>query len=194
MRRRAFDVLMTWVGAGMTVTLLVAGAFLWLGFSFASNNVHDQLAAQKIYFPPAGSSALAPKEIGPFLNRYAGEQLVNGAQAQAYADHFIGVHVKEIAGGKTYAEVSSASLANPKDAKLQGQANTLFKGEALRSMLLTAYGFWKVGELAKFGSIIAFALAAAMFVLTVLGFRHASLVSAKDLILSPTARTARSAA
>jgi len=41
--------------------------------------VHDQLAAQKIFFPPKGSEALAPPEISRNLNQYAGQQLVNGA-------------------------------------------------------------------------------------------------------------------
>ena len=191
MKRRTFDVLTTWVGAGLTVMLLVAGALLWVGFSFATNNVHDQLAAQKIFFPAAGSKALAPEDIGPYLNKYAGQQMVNGAQAEAYADHFIAVHVKAIAGGKTYAEVSAAAQVDPKNAALQTQANTLFKGETLRSMLLDAYAFWKVGQLAKLGSIAAFVLAGLMFVLTILGFRHASVVSTKDQFLAPPTRTAR---
>src|SRR6266498_3902863 len=92
-----------------------------LGYSFANSNVHDQLAAQKILFPPKGSQALAPPEIGRYLNQYAGQQLVNGAQAQAYANHFVAVHLKEAAGGKTYAQVSSLALQNPNDAKLAGQ-------------------------------------------------------------------------
>lgn len=62
---------------------------------------------QKIYFPPKGSPALAPPEIGRHLDQYAGQQLVNGAQAKAYADHFIAVHLNEAAGGKTYAQISS---------------------------------------------------------------------------------------
>ncbi len=185
MRRRTFDVLVTWAGAGITVMLLIAGALLWVGFSFANSNVHDQLAAQRIFFPPKGSPALASDEIGPYLNKYAGQQMTNGAQAEAYANHFIKVHLKESTGGKTYAELSTASRENPKDEKLAGLVQTAFRGETLRGLLLQGYAFWKIGQLARLGSIVAFALAAMMFVLTLLGFRHASVVSTKEEILRP---------
>jgi hypothetical protein len=61
---------------------------------------------QKIFFRPAGSKALLPG-----IKQYAGQQLVNGDQARAYADKFINVHLSEVAGGQTYAQVSTASLA-----------------------------------------------------------------------------------
>ena len=34
--------------------------------------------AQQIYFPKAGDEAREPKEIGPYLNQYAGQQLTTG--------------------------------------------------------------------------------------------------------------------
>jgi hypothetical protein len=182
-----FDVLMSSVGAVLTVALIVAGGLAWWGYSFANGNVHDQLAQQKITFPPKGSPALASPEIGPYLNKYAGQPLVTGEQARAYADHFIGVHVKEIAGGKTYAEVSGLALKNPKDTKLQGQAQTLFRGETLRGLLLNAYAFWKVGQLARIGSIAVFAMAAVMLLLTILGFAHAGRVAIQEELFAPPA-------
>lgn len=172
MRRRTFDIILSSVGAVLTVVLLAAGGLLMWGYSFANSNVHDQLAAQQIYFPQKGSSALASPEIGPYLNKYAGQQLTTGAQAEAYADHFIAVHLKEVAGGKTYAQISSQAQANPNDAQLQAQVNTLFKGETLRGMLLNAYAFWKLGQIALYSAIISFAGAAVMLVLTILGFMH----------------------
>ena len=99
-------------GLILAIVLVVVGSLLTWGYKFADDNVHDQLAAQKIFFPPKGNEALAPKEIGPFLNQYAGQQLTDGKQAQAYADHFIAVHLSEVAGGKTYSEVSTLSRAN----------------------------------------------------------------------------------
>jgi hypothetical protein len=36
--------------------------------------------------------------------------LVTGAQAEAYANHFIAVHINEMAGGKTYSQPSQQSL------------------------------------------------------------------------------------
>jgi hypothetical protein len=142
------------------------------GYNFANNSVHDQLAAQQIYFPAAGSKALASPEIGPFLNQYAGQQLTTGAQAEAYADHFIAVHLSEVAGGKTYAQVSTLAQADPTNATLQAQVNTLFKGETLRGMLLNAYAFWQLGQIALYAAIAAFTGALLMLILTVLGFLH----------------------
>jgi hypothetical protein len=172
MRRRTFDFLLSSVGVILTVVLLAAGGLLTWAHSFANSNVHNQLAAQKIFFPPKGSPALASNEIGPFLNKYAGQQLTTGPQAKAFADHFIAVHLKEVAGGQTYAQVSTKALQNPSDTKLQGQVATLFKGETLRGLLLGAYGWWKLGSIALYGAIISFILAGVMFVLSALGFWH----------------------
>jgi hypothetical protein len=185
MPRRTFDMLLSSVGVVLTGTLIVAGALMFWGYGFANSNVHDQLAAQKIFFPAAGSPALASPEIGKYLNKYAGQQLTTGAQAEAYADHFIAVHVKEIAGGQTYAQVSGKALANPTDQKLQGQVATLFKGETLRGMLLNAYAFWKIGQLALIGSIVSFVLAGLMGALSLLGFRHFRRTTASAQILTP---------
>ena len=115
---------------------------------------------------------MKPAEIGPFLNQYAGQQLTNGKQAQAYANHFIAVHLKEAAGGKTYAQVSAASQADPTNATLKAQTETLFKGETLRGLLLDAYAFWKLGQIAMWAAIASFILAAVTLVLSVLGFWH----------------------
>ncbi len=172
MTRRKIDALLASGGVVLTVVLIVAGALAFWGYRFTYSSVRTQLAAQKIYFPPKGSEALAEPEIGRYLNKYAGQQLVTGEQAKAYADHFIAVHLKGVADGQTYAQVSSKALANPDDEQLAGQAATLFKGEALRGLLLTTFAFWKMGQLALIGSVAAFALAAIMFVLTVLGFWH----------------------
>ncbi len=187
MPRRTFDKLMTLGGVVLTVTLVVAGGLAFWGYSFANGRVHDQLAAQRIYFPPKGSEALADPQIGKYLNQYAGQRLMNGAQAEAYADHFIAVHLKEVAGGKTYAEVSTLSRANPDDQTLQGQVQTLFRGETLRGLLLNAYAFWKFGQLALIGASAAFALAGIMFVLTILGFWHLRRVSPTEEIFASAA-------
>src|SRR5215475_8683946 len=188
MRRRTFDIILSSVGAVVTIVLLVAGGLLMWGYSFANNNVHDQLAAQQIYFPKAGSPALASPEIGPYLNQYAGQQLTTGAQAEAYADHFIAVHLQEVADGKTYAQVSALAQADPTNATLQGQVNTLFKGETLRGMLLNAYAFWKIGQIALYAAIASFVLAAVMLVLSVLGIAHVRRVPADAELLTGRVR------
>jgi hypothetical protein len=191
MPRRTFDKLMSFVGVVLTAALLIAGVLAFWGYSFATNKVHSELAAQQIFFPPAGNEALADPAIGPYLNKYAGQQLVNGAQAQAYADHFIAVHLKGVADGKTYAEVSTLSRANPDDQALAGQVQTLFRGETLRGLLLNAYAFGKFGELALIGAIALWVLAGIMLVLTVLGFWHLRRVPATERIFAPAVETSR---
>ena len=94
----------------------------------------------------------------PSVSQYAGQQLLTGQQAEAYADHFIAVHVANMTGGKTYAQVSAASIAQPGNAKLAGVVATVFKGETLRSMLLNAYGWWKVSQITYIAAIVSFAL------------------------------------
>src|SRR5439155_13253154 len=177
-----FDLVLSLVGVVLTFVLVIGGGLAFWGYSFASNKVHSELAAQKIFFPPAGNEALADPAIGPYLNKYAGQQLVTGAQAQAYADHFIAVHLKGVADGKTYSEVSTLARQNPDDAALQGQVQTLFRGETLRGLLLNAYAFWKLGQLALIGSIVSWALAAVMLILTILGFRHFRRVTPEEEI------------
>src|ERR687888_416997 len=78
MRRRAFDWLMSTGGVVVTVFLIVAGVLLFAGYKFADNNVHTQLAAQKIFFPPAGGAGVPslPPADRAEIEKYAGQQLV----------------------------------------------------------------------------------------------------------------------
>jgi hypothetical protein len=184
MKRRTFDTLVASGGVIVAIVLVVAGAFLLWGHSFANSNVRHQLAQQDITFPAKGSQALASPQIGPYLNRYTGQQLLNGPQAKAYADHFIAVHVAEMTGGKTYAQVSAQAQAQPDNAQAQALANTVFKGETLRGLLLEAYGFWEMGRIALIAAICSFALAAAMLVLSGLGFLHLRRVAPDTEILA----------
>src|SRR5262245_38752606 len=98
--RKTFDVLMATAGLVVAAVLVVAGSLLVWGHQFAASNVRSQLVAQKIYFPAKGNAELADPKVGPHLNRNAGQQLTNGAQAKAYADHFIAVHLQKIGGGR----------------------------------------------------------------------------------------------
>jgi hypothetical protein len=50
-------------------------------------------------------------------------------------------------------------MAQPHNTQLANLVNTVFKGETLRSMLLNAYGWWKVSQITFIGSLIAFGLA-----------------------------------
>ncbi|WP_131736619.1 hypothetical protein [Actinomadura roseirufa] len=172
MNRRTFDALLAGAGLVVAVVLIVAGALAMWGHQFATDSVRDQLAAQKIYFPAKGSPELASKEVGPHLDQYAGQQLTTGPQAKAYADHYIAVHLKEMSGGQTYSQLSAKAMAEPNNAALAAQVNTVFKGTTLRGMLLNAYAFWEMGRIALIAAYTAFAGAAIMLILSALGLRH----------------------
>lgn len=142
------------------VLILVLGfcaGFLYWGSGFVNGMVHDQLAAQKISFPPASEikagGALDPAEFPAEIGNYAGQQVDTGDKARVYANDFIGIHLAKVANGQTYSQVSAASLADPKNATLQAQANTLFKGETLRGLLLYAWGWSQVGLYAFYAAI-----------------------------------------
>ncbi len=79
-----------------------AGFALWVS-SFTHDTIRDQLTAQKIFFPPAGSAALSPSEF-PDLKQYAGQQVDTGDKAKAYANGFIGRHLTKIANSQTYSD------------------------------------------------------------------------------------------
>jgi len=141
---------------GVMILVLAGAAVIAYGAgTFSRNQIKDQLTAQKIFFPPqsqvVAGGALDPAEFGD-ITQYAGQQIDNGDKAQAYANGFLGRHIKTIAGGLTYSEVSTQAQANPKDTKLAGQVQTLFRGETLRGLLLNAYGWWTIGTYALFAA------------------------------------------
>ncbi|HMK98097.1 MAG TPA: hypothetical protein VK425_11165 [Acidimicrobiales bacterium] len=187
MKRKAFDVLASGVGLVVVAVLVVAGALLMWGYNFTSTSVHNQLAQQEIFFPAKGSPELASPKIGPYLDQYAGQQLLTGAQAEAWANHFIAVHLSEMPYGGVYAKISAAALADPSDTALASLEQTSFQGTTLRGLLLEAYAFSTMGEIALWAGIAAFALAVVMFVLVVLGFWHSRRVPETVEILAPSA-------
>src|SRR5215467_7745484 len=185
MRRTTIDKLLGWIGAGLGVALLAAGGLLLWGSAYVHNTVQGQLAAQQIYFPPTAAFAhpkaggeITPSMI-PSVSQYAGQQLLTGQQAQSYADNFIGVHIANMTGGKTYSQLSAQAMAHPTDTKLAAQVATVFKGETLRSILLNAFGWWKVSQITYIAALIAFGLAGLTLIASLFGLtvrRHPEIV------------------
>ena len=161
MRRNSVGALVGVAGLAIAVILGIAGGLLTWGSAYIHNTVHNQLAAQQIYFPPAAAfaHAKAGTEITPGMipsvSQYAGQQMLTGQQAEAYADHFIAVHIAEMGAGKTYSQLSAESLAQPNNVKLATTVATVFKGETLRSMLLNAFGWWKASQVMYIASLSA---------------------------------------
>lgn len=157
------------LGLALTVILLVAGCLGWYGYKFATNSVRTELSAQKIYFPAKGSAELDPKEF-PDLQKYGGQLVDDGIKAKAYANGFIGRHLEKVANGKTYAEVSTASKADPTNQKLQQQKQSLFMGETLRGILLgDGYAYWTFGIIAQYAAIASFFAAGVVAIMVLLG-------------------------
>jgi hypothetical protein len=182
MRRRVFDVLTSAVGLVLVVVLLVAGGLLMWGYSYDHNNVHNQLASQDIFFPskaafahPKAGTEITPAMI-PSVSQYAGQQLLTGPQAEAWADHFI---------GGVYSKISTAARAEPKNTKLAELETTSFQGTTLRGLLLEAYGFSKIGTIMLYGSIASFILALILLGFVALGFRHAQRTPTQEELLVP---------
>jgi hypothetical protein len=187
--RRRIDRILVGMGLVAMLVLGIAAGLLTWGSSFSSNYVRDELGSQNISFPDAPSLA---KEGRQDLVKYAGKKLDSGTEAQAYASYING-HLNNIGGGKTFAElgvpersaklkVQEAIAAKESQAKvdsLQAEAtqisqtrDTLFKGETLRGLLLSAFAWSTVGRiagLAAIGAVLAFAL---MAILVVFGVNH----------------------
>jgi hypothetical protein len=142
------------------VGIVVVGILAVIGGSYDKKVVHDQLVPQKIFFPASNSPALLPG-----VKQYAGQQLTTGSQAKAYANNFINVHLSKIAGGQTYAQVSAAAIAAPTNVKLAEEKATLFQGETLRSILLSAWGWSLLGTIAALAGWLLIAFGVILFLL-----------------------------
>jgi hypothetical protein len=189
LKRRTIDSILIASGAVLAVCLVVAGALLQWGANFSDDYVYDELSSQNITFPPA---AALEEEGRTDLLGFAGAQVDSGEEAEAYAS-FIDGHLQNIAGGMTYADLGTpereataaveAAIADGADEatvaelqaeadKLSGQRNSLFKGETLRGLLLSAFAWSTVGTIAGYAAIAAFAAGGVMLVLVLLGLRH----------------------
>ncbi len=174
MNRSFVDRLVSYIGAVMGVALLAAAALLFYAHGYVHNQVTDQLKEQQISFPAAGTESITSLPAGDQaeISKYAGQTLVNGDQAKAFADHYIKVHLNEVAGGQTYAQVSSKAQANPDDQKLAGQVQTLFRGETLRGLLLNAYAFDTMAKVALIAAWISLIGGIVLLLLATLGLVH----------------------
>jgi hypothetical protein len=146
--------------------------------SFTNDQIHQQLAPQQIFFPKDVASGL-PTD----LKQYAGQQVLNGDQAHAYADKYIGLHLKEIGENHPYSYWSTQARTTQDPAlkaKYQGIADTLFKGETLRSILNQAWTFSVIAQIA-FYAAIAMAIAAVV-VLGTLVFEVAEMVTGRESV------------
>ena len=189
LKRRTIDSVLISIGVVAAVVFAIAGALLTWGHNFAANYVGDELASQHISFPSADELVKGERAD---LVKFADHKVDTGKEAEGYAS-FINGHLQGIAGGATYADLGTPESAAKADAKaavdagkpqatidelqakadgITNQRNTLFKGETLRGLLLSAYAWSTVGMIAGIAAIGAFIAAALMAILSVLGIFH----------------------
>ena len=187
--RRRIDHVLIGMGVVAIVVLAVAASLLTWGSSFSNNYVRDELGSQNISF--ANASSLT-KEGRQDLLKYAEAKLDTGQEAQAYASYING-HLKTIGNGQTFADlgtperVAKLKVQEAKDTKqpqgtidaLQADAtkitqtrDSLFKGETLRGLLLSAYAWSTVGRIAGLAALGAVVAAGLMAILVIFGVNH----------------------
>jgi hypothetical protein len=190
MKRRTLDILFAVGGVGFAIMLVALAVVMTTNANFAKDYVATQLAEQHVVF--TAKDKLTPEEAkSACVVKYAGQALTTGKQAECYANDYIGLHVKSVADGKTYADLGGPQFAlkaqiaalkagDPKLPALQGQLDaitaqceTLFKGETLRGLLLTSFGFSEFGRKAGQAAEVAWIGAALMALLSIAGFAHA---------------------
>jgi hypothetical protein len=182
MKRKNFDKIVTAVGFGLTVFLLVSAALLNWGATFASDSVKSQLDNQNISFPV---TAGMPDATRTQLQKWAEKKVTTGEMAKDYADLYIWEHMKAASIGAvgkpaTYSEVSGmymglikgGSTDSAQIAKLGDLRQTLFMGNTLRGMLLEAYAFGTMGVIAGYGAIAALVGGLVMLLLSIAGLMH----------------------
>jgi hypothetical protein len=191
MKRRTLDTLFSIGGLVLAGLLLVAGLVLTSNANFANTYVADQLSQQNITFKAADQLTEEERQFDCLVEN-AGQKLTTGKQAECYANNFIGLHLKSTANGMTYADlgvpqtqlreqVAAAQQSNdPNLPQLQAQLqevtqqrDTVFKGETLRGLLLTSYGFSEFGVKAGQSATVAYFAAGLMALLAIFGFIHA---------------------
>jgi len=244
MKRRTLDIAFSIGGVIFSLLLLVVALILNNQRNFAQTYVRDQLREQEITFKPQEKlvsdeefQATLLKSLGTqesvdafvadkrltseagskCLNKYAGQTLLTGKQAECYSEDFIRLHALEssIVDGKSYTYATIGALvteargavtaakeaAKPQEEidtlqaktdKLQSlRVDTLLRAETLRGLLLTTYGFSVFGERAGQAFLVCLAAAAVLFLLSIAGFLHAfKSKKADDVILAVDHKTA----
>jgi hypothetical protein len=158
---------LTTVACGAAVGMIVAGVLALVGGMYAKDVISDQLKPQKIFFPEKG------EELPEKLNKYAGEQVDTAAEAKAFANDYIGLHLEGIGQGKSYSEVSGEFMKDPNNKELAQQRQTLFMGETLRGTLLSAWGWGTVGNIATIAGIALIIIGAILLAIPLLAGRGA---------------------
>lgn len=191
MKRRTLDIIFGVGGVALSALMVVLGLVATANADFANDYVENQLIQQKITFTPADKLDDVEEKADCLVSN-GGKLVRSGKQAECYANEYIAYHLTKTNGGKTYAETSNearaarttAALAQKNnDTKadeldkqavaLEGKVETLFRGETLRGLLLTSYGFSVFGDKASQAAKVSFLVALVLLLASIAGFAHA---------------------
>ena len=206
MKRRTLDLVFGVGGVLLAGLLAVLGLVMKDNADFAKTYVHDQLSEQQISFKTADTLTDIEKE-STCLVKFAGTALDTGKKAECYANDFIALHLAEGAKtakfegatyatlgaevGKAKAAVADAKAAGKPTEDLQkaadavsGLRETAFKGETLRGLLLTSYGFSVFGEKGGQAETVCFLVALVLLLASIAGFIHAFTTPKDKIVLA----------
>jgi hypothetical protein len=129
--------ILEWGGLAAGVVLIAFGvAAIYMGVDGRST-VRDNLKQEQIYFGDTSDPAVAK-----YADQWAGEQLLTGDQARAFAQ-IMREHALESSGGLTYAQMGRYQLASdPSDPKGTNDEATAAKDETGSPISNTSRNTW----------------------------------------------------
>jgi|CXWK01.1.fsa_nt_gi hypothetical protein len=210
MKRRTLDIAFSIGGALFAVLLLILGLVLKDQADFAKDYVKDQLVQQKIEFPAEYNRGETDVAGSGCLTDFAGTVLDSGEKAECFANFYIKTHMLhsaeaagypedtydtmgDVVGGlkedlqaaKDSGDEAAIEEAQGKVDAASGLRDTMFKGETLRGLLLTTYGFSIFGEKAELAATVCYLAFALLLLLSVAGLVHAfTSKHASDVVLA----------
>ena len=210
MKRRTLDIAFSIGGALFAVLLLILGLVLKDQADFAKDYVKDQLVQQKIEFPAEYNRGETDVAGSGCLTDFAGTVLDSGEKAECFANFYIKTHMLhsaeaagypedtydtmgDVVGGlkedlqaaKDSGDEAAIEEAQGKVDAASGLRDTMFKGETLRGLLLTTYGFSIFGEKADLAATVCYLAFALLLLLSVAGLVHAfTSKHASDVVLA----------
>ena len=187
MQRKMWDQIVSGAGAVVAVVLLMLGAVAIYGGTFGQDNVRDRLAPQNVTFPPLEAMTPAEKNL---VGDFAGTKVVDGLPglrpSRTTSASTSKTRTRARPTPRPALWLVQKGLSEKEAAELSGMADSLFKGETLRAMLLNAYGWWTVSSLVIFAGYGLLAAGALLALLAIMGFFHARKTEPKTAAIPVT--------
>ena len=209
MKRRTLDVIFSGGLLVLAGLLLVAGLVLASNASFANNYVTDQLSQQNITFKTADTLTDDERQADCLVT-YAGQGSPPASRPSATPTaSSVCTSSRRPTGRRTLTSAShraSCARRSPRprpptrrilptcrrsSRTVTGQRETLFKGETLRGLLLTSYGFSEFGTKAGQAATVAYVATGLVLLLAIAGLLHALVTPGSRAFAAPDAEPSR---